>query len=112
MIRGTWVWDRRTRKLVPKHLYRDIPVARSDLPCPMIISDSLDYVQNPVNGRVYTSKSAYNKAVRAAGCEIVGNEKVSASPRPQLDDPVNDIKQAIEQVESGTPSGWHKKKAN
>lgn len=99
MIRGTWVWDRNKRKLVPKHIYAQPNEARSDLPAPMIISDTLDYVQNPANGRTYTSKSKYYKAVRDAGCEIVGNETPSASPRPQLDDPGNDIKQAIEQIE-------------
>ncbi len=100
MIRGTWVYDRKTGELVPKHLYREPNPARSDLPSPMIIGDSLDDVVNPVNGRRYSSKSQYYKAVRSAGCEIVGNEKPSASPRPQLDDPGQDIKDAIEQIEA------------
>jgi len=94
------VWDRSKRELIPKHLYVQPNEARSDLPAPMIISDHLDYVQNPVNGKTYSSKSKYYKAVREAGCEILGNEKPSASPKAQLDDPVSDIKQAIEQVES------------
>lgn len=101
MIRGTWVWDRTKRELVPKHLYREEPPKRSDLPCPMLISDTLDYVHNPANGQTYTSKSAYYKAVRAAGCEIVGNETPKAAPRAQMSDPVSDIKQAIEQVKAG-----------
>lgn len=98
MSRETWIWDRHQQKPVLKHLYREPPPARSDLPAPMIISDHLDYVQNPADGQTYTSKRSYEKAVRAAGCEIIGNEKPSASARPQMDDPVNDIKQAIEQV--------------
>jgi hypothetical protein len=48
--------------------------AKSLLPAPNIIRDALDNVQNPVNGRLYDSKSAYYQAVRKAGCEIVGNE--------------------------------------
>ncbi len=48
--------------------------ARSSLPCPSIISDHLDGVKNPVDGKVYDSKSAYYQAVKDAGCEIVGNE--------------------------------------
>lgn len=99
MTRGTWVWDRSRHELVPKHLYRRPNESRSDLPAPMIISDTLDYVQNPVNGQTYSSKSKYYKAVRDAGCEILGSEKPSASPKPQLDDPGDDIKQAIEQLE-------------
>lgn len=100
MIRGTWVWDRNKRELIPKHLYVQPNESRSDLPAPMIISDHLDYVQNPVNGQTYTSKSQYYKAVKAAGCEIIGNEKPSASPKPQLDDPGKDIKDAIEQLDA------------
>ncbi len=48
--------------------------ARSSLPCPSIISDHLDGVKNPVDGKIYDSKSSYYQAVKAAGCEIVGNE--------------------------------------
>jgi hypothetical protein len=48
--------------------------ARSALPCPAIIRDGLDDVQNPVDGKIYDSKSAYYQAVKNAGCEIVGNE--------------------------------------
>lgn len=98
MSRETWVYDRHQMKPVLKQFYRPPNEARSDLPAPMIVSDHLDYVQNPVNGQTYSSKSKYYKAVRAAGCEILGNEKPSASPRPQLDDPGADIVKAIEQV--------------
>lgn len=97
--RETWVYDRAQMKPVLKHLYRRPNESRSDLPAPMIVSDTLDYVQNPVNGQTYSSKSKYYKAVRDAGCEILGSEKPSASPKPQLDDPGADIKQAIEQLE-------------
>lgn len=99
--RETWVYDRQQMKPVLKQFYRAPNESRSDLPAPMIISDTLDYVQNPANGQTYTSKSKYYKAVRDAGCEILGSEKPSASPKPQLDDPVKDIKQAMEQVASG-----------
>lgn len=48
--------------------------AASDLPRPMVIGDSLGDVWNPVNGKIYDSKSAYYRAVKAAGCEIAGND--------------------------------------
>lgn len=48
--------------------------ARSSLPCPSIIRDALDGVKNPVDGKLYDSKSEYYRAVKEAGCEIVGNE--------------------------------------
>lgn len=112
MIRGTWVWDRRTRELVPKHLYREEPPKRSSLPAPMLISDSLADVVNPVNGRRYSSKSQYYAAVRAAGCEIVGNDTSKPASRKQIDDPIADIKQAIEQVSSGAVPPQARRKRN
>ena len=65
-----------------------------------LISDHLDYVLNPATGLRYDSKSAYYKAVRAAGCEIIGNEKIPE--RKQIDPgPVGpDVKAAIEQLRS------------
>jgi hypothetical protein len=49
-------------------------MARSDLPTPRLIRDGLNDVWNPVNGKVYDSKSAYYRAVKDAGCEIAGND--------------------------------------
>ena len=49
--------------------------AASDLPRPQLIRDGLDDVWNPVDGKRYSSKQAYYKAVRASGNEIAGNDK-------------------------------------
>ena len=49
-------------------------LVRGDLPTPRLVRDGLDDVWNPVNGKVYDSKSAYYAAVKAAGCEIAGND--------------------------------------
>ena len=49
-------------------------LARADLPTPRLIRDGLEDVWNPVNGKIYDSKSAYYRAVREAGCEIAGND--------------------------------------
>jgi len=65
---------------------------------------------NPANGKRYDSKRAYEKAVRAAGCEIIGNESPKASARPQLDDPVEDIKAAFQEVQSRTPKPRKRKR--
>lgn len=80
----------------PAKCFVGVPVARSDLPGPMIISDCMDATMNMADGRRYDSKRAYQKAVRAAGCEIVGNETVKAPPKQKLDDPIKDIKRALE----------------
>ena len=89
MARGTWVF--RDGKLVPKHKAKPLAFA------PMVISDGLDYVQNPADGKRYTSKRLYERAVRAAGCEIMGSEAPRAprqAPEPQGIE--QDIKRSIE----------------
>jgi hypothetical protein len=64
---------------------------------------------NPANGQKYDSKRAYEKAVSAAGCTIVGNENIKVS-RPGISDPGEDIKMAIEKVESRTTTKRRKKR--
>ena len=50
------------------------PVARSALPCPMVISDTMPPTEQ-VDGRFYTSKRAFRATGRALGLTEVGNEK-------------------------------------
>lgn len=81
---------------------RDIGT-RSSLPAPMIIRDTLDDVKNPVDGKIYDSKSAYYQAVKAAGCEIVGNEaeKMMDRPAPRSDVSRDDIDAALHKMKQG-----------
>ncbi len=92
----------RQGQLVPKHLAAPLHAAHGE--GPSVISDSLDYVQNPVDGERYTSKSRYYGAVRRAGMEIVGNEDLAKhTPRraePTQADIVSHIKRAMEEVAS------------
>jgi hypothetical protein len=62
----------------------------------------MDPIMNHANGLIYDSRSAYERGVKEAGCEIVGNDKVTTSPRPVLSDRElkQDIKTAIDQVEA------------
>jgi hypothetical protein len=48
--------------------------ARSDLPMPMVISDIMEPTEQ-VDGKFYTSKSAFRAVGRAHGLTEVGNEK-------------------------------------
>jgi hypothetical protein len=50
------------------------PVARSALPCPMLISDEMPPTEH-VDGRHYTSKAAFRAITRAHGLTEVGNDK-------------------------------------
>ena len=48
---------------------------RSHLPAPRIRPDGMSSaVWNPVDGKQYESRSAYERAVKDAGCEIVGDD--------------------------------------
>jgi hypothetical protein len=48
------------------------------------------------DGKTYDSKSAYYKAVKAAGMEIVGNEKLTSSPKSRDVDWHRAVKESLE----------------
>ncbi len=74
---------------------------RSHLGVPYIRSDGMSPTMNHADGRVYDSRSYY-AAVKAAGCEIIGNEKLPEVKRaePDITDLKRDVKTAVEQVEA------------
>ena len=49
---------------------------------PAVISDGLPDLLNHADGRRYDSKRGFERAVRACGFEIIGNEQPS-TPRPE-----------------------------
>jgi hypothetical protein len=55
-------------------------VARSALPCPQIISDTMDPVEQ-VDGRFYTSKAQFRAVGRSLGLVEVGTEKFKPKQR-------------------------------
>jgi hypothetical protein len=55
------------------------PVARSALPCPMVISDTMPPTEQ-VDGKFYESKAAFRAVGRSLGLIEVGNEK----PKPMV----------------------------
>ena len=57
---GRWRIDKRT-----------IPVARSSLPCPMVISDAMPPTEQ-VDGRFYESKSQFRAVGRSLGLIEIG----------------------------------------
>jgi len=57
-----------------------IAPARSALPCPHIISDIMPATEQ-VDGRFYTSKSAFRAVGRSLGLTEVGNEKFKPKQR-------------------------------
>lgn len=64
-----------------------------------VISDDMGIngVLNPVDGKKYDSKSSYEKAVKAAGCVIMGNDapKERATPKQEKIDWENAVAETI-----------------
>jgi hypothetical protein len=91
-------WDRIARARYERALAK-----RSDLPAPSVIRDGLDGVVNPCDGKRYDSKGAYYRAVKDAGCVIVGNEaeKMISAPNARSDVKPSEIIEAMQKVEAG-----------
>lgn len=57
------------------------PQAQSDsLPVPNFISDYIDPIQHPIDGKFYSSKSTFSRITREAGAIEVGNDPARLRP--------------------------------
>lgn len=67
---------------------------------PYIVSDGMDAIENPANGLMYDSRSAYYRAVREAGGAIV--EPGMVSKRPEMIGPpvAETMRRVIQQLQS------------
>jgi hypothetical protein len=75
----------------------EAPVARSGLACPMTITDTMPPTQH-VDGKTYTSKSAFRAVTKARGYVEVGNDP-ARHKRPEKVKPDRAaIKQAVAQA--------------
>ena len=86
--------------LIPVHEYQRPLRQRSDLSSPMLLRDQMDAIRNPATGLLYESKSAYRSALRAAGCEELGND-VLVTSRPEDATVTNDVGEALRKVKGG-----------
>lgn len=73
-VRGTFVI--RDGKIVPKDEAgpRIELGPMSDLPCPMVMGDTMEPTQHMCDGQTYTSKSRFRAVTKAHGCIEVGND--------------------------------------
>ncbi len=81
------------------------PPARSDLPLPYVISDTMDAVEQ-VDGRFYTSKSQFRAVGKSLGLTEIGNEKrkpkVRSTDLPETKQARRTVlKTALEKYKSG-----------
>jgi hypothetical protein len=105
---GSWVFDRDSGELVPSGQFyarKFSGVARSDVPCPRIVSDCIE-LQSMADGKTYTSKRAYYDSLKRSGHEIVGgmdpSSYVAKSPtyKQHEADIAADVRRAIQEVTS------------
>lgn len=77
-------WVYRNGEVVEKGGPKDVQssVARSDMPCPMLIGDSMPAAEH-VDGKFYESKSAFRRVTKANGLIEVGTEKLNHQ-RPKM----------------------------
>ena len=68
------IWCKARRAFVEPSQVRRGPVARSDLPAPMIQTDHMDMLRHPATGLYSDSKSAFRRMTRASGCVEVGDQ--------------------------------------
>ncbi len=97
MTRTTYVL--RAGELVDK---RSAAPLHAGAAAPMIRTDGMAPVRSMADGRIYESRSGYYASVRAAGCEIVGDERAPFERRPAFEPgpAAHDIKTAIDQLRS------------
>jgi hypothetical protein len=52
-------------------------------PAPMVMKTSMEPTRNPINGKEYTCMRAFERDVRAMGCEIAGNDSSIVNAKPK-----------------------------
>ncbi len=80
--------------------FSNVPAASTDkrsdhFPTPMVMKTSMAETRNPINGKSYTCMRAYEKDVRAAGCEIAGNDSSIVNAKPKQVTTAPGLKQDI-----------------
>ena len=84
----------------PSNCMPEQNMKRSDLAFPQIARTSLDDVWNPVDGKRYSNSRAFEAAVKAKGCEIIGNDSSIVTPKPKPVKSAPGLKDALQKA-------WH-----
>lgn len=74
------------------------PPARSDLPCPLIMSDVMEPVQSQATGKMYDSKSAIRAEYKRLGMVEIGNDPARFKPRQRKKTDRREIKDTVEKA--------------
>ena len=92
MARETYVF-RSGLGVIPKH---EADPLHSGDPSAYVIADGMDPILNVQNGRMYDSRSRYYADIRAAGCEVIGNDTVQRQ-RHEMPAVRGDLKRALQE---------------
>lgn len=98
------IWDKHVRDFVPPQEWARRHGNRkrsTEVSAPYIRTDGMDATWNPANGRTYDSRSAYYRAVKDVGCEIIGDDARIPDAPPDFEGPggiEQDLKDTIEQL--------------
>ena len=97
-MRGRWIQDPASGRLIPAGEYVRPTPARSTLPTPQLIRDSSwGEIKNPMTGKMHDSRSGYLREVADRGGRIVGNDDF-VSPKPVDRTVASDVKRAYEEL--------------
>lgn len=88
-----------SKDLMPKRKPQR-PPARSDLPCPLVITDEMTPVQSMLDGKLYSSKSALRATYKRAGVTEVGNDPARFKTRSKQQPDRKQIKTTLEKAEA------------
>lgn len=81
-----WIWCTHRGTFVPPEEAVRPHLARSGLPTPQVVTDTMEPVRSMLDGRMYDSKAALRATYRAAGVTEVGNDApTKRGPRPEPD---------------------------
>ncbi|MBB3772030.1 hypothetical protein FHS55_002639 [Angulomicrobium tetraedrale] len=92
----------------PAACVRSEPPARSTaVPAPMVISDTMDPTEH-IDGKRYTSKSAFRRVTKQHGCIEVGDDPARLrpirKPKPDSKAIAEAVARAQHMVENGIPA--------
>ena len=103
--RGIWIYDNERRELIPKDEYVRPSPKRSSLPSPGIIGDTMDPVENQLDGKLYDSKSELRKTYRRAGVLEVGNDPQRLKPFKRKPHDRKAVRTSIEKTRARVDNG-------
>jgi hypothetical protein len=90
------------KKIHGKYQWIEIDETVKEETVPAVHTDTLkEPLKHPVTGKIFESRSAYEKETKRLGLEVVGNDKLSEKPR-QLKDKITEsqIMDAIHHAEA------------